>query len=256
MNNNIEYSAVIVNTTNYQNNISKPNHFGLEKLLVSFGPMPKEALLLGIATDDLPVLLNLYNPLPGPLLIAGDPGSGKTRLLQTIAMAAGRMHLSEDVQFGVLTNHPDEWMDIERVENCVGIFPAKQNSSEGFIQSLAAWAHGNKSSTQTVLLLLDNLELVTHMQPKTVQDLRWLLLRGPSRRVWPIITLSTINLDTLAPWLDSFHTRIFGKIKDEAHSEKVGAYDANLESLQSGLDFKMWEEDHWLRFWMPTIEKE
>ena len=57
--------------------------------LAEYAPMPHSALFLGVASDDLPVLLNLHDPVPGPLLVAADAGAGKTRLLQTIAMAAG-----------------------------------------------------------------------------------------------------------------------------------------------------------------------
>ncbi len=56
--------------------------------LSELGPLPREALLLGLAADGLPVLLNLHDPRPGPLLVAADPGAGKTALLQMIAQAA------------------------------------------------------------------------------------------------------------------------------------------------------------------------
>ena len=57
----------------------------LNEVLAEFGPMPPEALFLGVASDGLPVLLNLHDPIPGPSLITGDAGTGKTGLLQTIA---------------------------------------------------------------------------------------------------------------------------------------------------------------------------
>src|SRR6266508_2990455 len=68
----------------------------LSEVLSGFGPMPQEALFLGVASDGLPVLLNLYDPVPGPMLIGGDAGTGKTRLLQIIASAAAKMHQPED----------------------------------------------------------------------------------------------------------------------------------------------------------------
>ena len=40
----------------------------LNETLADFGPMPQEALFLGVAADDLPVLLNLHDPVPGPVL--------------------------------------------------------------------------------------------------------------------------------------------------------------------------------------------
>ena len=149
----------------------------LGQLLADFGPMPAEALFLGVASDELPVLLNLHDSVPGPLLIIGDSGSGKTALLQIIAGAIGAMHQPENVQFGALTNRPDEWSALEEVPNNVGIFSARHRSSEDFILSLASWAHGNKTSKQSVLLLLDDLEAVSNMEMDAVQNLRWLLLR-------------------------------------------------------------------------------
>src|SRR5919112_3447774 len=127
----------------------------LSQVLADYGPMPQEALFLGVASDGLPVLLNLHDPVPGPILITADPGAGKTKMLQTIALAAGQLHHPENLQFGVLTNHPDEWNGLEQIPNNVGILPLHNKSAEDFILSLASWAHSNKTSQQSVLLLLD-----------------------------------------------------------------------------------------------------
>jgi len=225
----------------------------LEQVLADFGPMPDEALFLGVASDELPVLLNLHDANPGPLLVIGDSGSGKTAFLQMIAGAVESMHQPENVQFGTLTNHPDEWSGFTSVQNNVGVFPVHHRSAEDFILSLASWAHGNKSSRQSVLLLLDDLEVVTSMEIDAVQNLRWLLLRGPSRRVWPIITLNSNRIHKMEPWLEAFRTRIFGNMRDPNHIRKLNAENAQLESLASGSEFTMSEGDHWLRFSIPTL---
>jgi len=227
----------------------------LGRVLADFGPMPDEALFLGVASDELPVLLNLHDPIPGPLLIVGDPGTGKTNLLQIIAQAAERMHQPESVQFGALTSHPDEWEALEGYPNNVGVFSIHHRASEDFVLSLASWAHGNKSSRQSVLLLLDDLEAVTNMDTEAVQNLRWLLLRGPSRRVWPIITLSSQHLVSMSRWLEAFHTLILGNMQNIHHIQKLGAHEANLRSLASGSEFVLREGDHWLRFWTPTLDE-
>jgi len=226
----------------------------LTNVLAGFGPMPEEALFLGVATDELPVLLNLHDPFPGPLLIVGDPGTGKTSLLQTIAGAIEKMHQPGKVQFGALTNHPDEWNGYEEIPHNVGVFSIHHKSSEDFILSLASWAHGNKSSKQSVLLLLDDLEAVTYMDIDTVQNLRWLLLRGPSRRVWPIITLSTQHLMNMEAWLDAFRTRIFGNIQDAGFIQKCDASQAGVNTLTAGSEFTLREGDRWLRFWIPSLD--
>ena len=226
----------------------------LSEVLAEHGPMPAEALFLGVASDGLPVLLNLHDPVPGPILITADPGSGKTALLQMIALAAGKMHQPDELQFGVLTNHPDEWNGVEDIPNNVGIFPIYDTASEDFILSLASWAHGNKSSQQSVLLLLDDLEAASNLDFDARQNLRWLFLRGPARRVWPIITLNPNCMENISPWLDAFRTRIFGSMENPQHVQRLGAEKAELDSLDIGSHFTLREGDHWLQFWIPSID--
>ena len=226
----------------------------LSQVLADYGPMPQEALFLGVASDGLPVLLNLYDPVPGPVLITADPGAGKTGLLQTVALAAAKMHQPDDLQFGVLTNHPDEWNGMEDIPNNVGIFPLYHQSAEDFILSLASWAHGNKTSQQSVLLFLDDLEAASNLDFDARQNLRWLLLRGPARRVWPIITLNPNRMENILPWLDAFRTRVFGTMQNQKQISQLEAVSAELESLNSGSHFTLQEGDHWLRFWLPSID--
>lgn len=242
-------------TTRHSKPTPAPAAPTLSQVLAGFGPMPDEALFLGVASDELPVLLNLHDPLPGPILIVGDPGTGKTSFLQTIARAVGQMHQPEKVQIGAVTSRPDEWNRLEEIPNAVGVFSVHDRSSEDFILSLASWAHGNKSSRQSVLLLLDGLDTVTNMEVDAVQNLRWLLLRGPSRRVWPIITLSTQALEQMEAWLDAFRTRILGNVEDEDLVHKLDAGEADLETLKSGSEFTLLEGNRWLRFWVPASDE-
>ena len=232
----------------------KPSLPSLGQVLAEFGPMPIEAMFLGVASDGLPVLLNLHDPVPGPILIAGDAGTGKTAMLQTVALAATMMHQPEQLQFGVVTSHPDEWNGFDAIQNNVGIFPLQHRSSEDFILSLASWAHGNKSSRQSVLLLLDDLEAVSKLDIDSQQNLRWLLLRGPARRVWPIMTLNPNRMENAQAWLDAFHTRVFGSIQNEDLARQMDAENADLDSLNIGTQFVLREADHWLHFWLPSIE--
>lgn len=231
-----------------------PAYPSLNQALSEFGEMPSEAMFMGVASDGLPMLLNLHDAVPGPLLVLGDAGAGKTNLLQVIAHSAGMMHQPSNLQFGVVTNHPGEWNGVEKIPNNVGVFPLYATSSEEFILSLASWAHGNKTSSQSVLLLLDDLEAATNLDFDARQNLRWLLLRGPARRVWPIVTLNPSRLDSLHPWLELFRTRVFGSIRDENIVNRLKARDAKLPTLHNGAEFTLREGDQWLRFWLPSIE--
>lgn len=226
----------------------------LLEVLGEYGSMPNEALFLGVASDELPVLLNLHDPFPGPLLVLGDAGTGKTAFLQTVAMAAGQMHQPDELQFGVLTSHPEEWTALESIPNNVGVFPLNHRSAEDFILSLASWAHGNKTSQQSVLLLVDDLEAATNMEFDAKQNLRWLFLRGPARRVWPINTLNPGRMESIMPWLDAFRTRILGSINNIGHIRTLGAEAANLQSINKGTQFVLREGENWLKFWIPGID--
>ena len=232
----------------------RPAAPSLADSLSELGPLPREALLLGLASDGLPVLLNLHDPHPGPLLIAADPGAGKTALLQLIAQAAADMHEPSDVQFGVVTNYPDEWGHLTELEHCVGIFPTYHDSAIEFLSSLSGWAHANKGSQQSILLLVDDLESMEHIDFDARQTLRWLLLRGPARRVWPFITLNAGRATQVEAWLEAFRTRIFGAIQDDCMADMLtGIPGATLKHLQAGLQFALREGNDWLKFWIPEI---
>ena len=162
----------------------------LSSVLTRIAPLPSEAIFLGMAIDGLPVLLNLFDPVPGPILIAGESSSGKTRLLQTIARAAEILHPSDFVQYGVVTTKPDEWEKLYGSENNAGIYQTSDENTAELLQSLVTWAHNNKGEGQSILLLIDDLDAVTNLDEPAQQNLRWLLLRGPSRRVWTFATLN------------------------------------------------------------------
>jgi len=232
----------------------------LSDVLAEIGSLPPEALFLGVASDGLPVLLNLYDPHPGPMLIAADAGSGKTAFLQTIAHSVAQTHRSTDIQFGVITNYPDEWESIEAFPHRAGVFSVGHKSTQEFIHSLAAWAHSNKNTHQCMLLLVDDLESVASLDLEAVQDFRWLLLRGPTRRVWPIVTLNAPRYGQVISWLQNFRTRIFGHVANGRVAEALGGDKASaFDQLEARIQFSLREKDkrsspaeNWLRFWLPS----
>ncbi len=224
----------------------------LKQILNEFGPLPREALFLGAAYDGLPILLNLNDPTPGPILVAGDQGSGKTAFLQTIAQAIPAAHTSKEVQFGVVTDHPDEWKGFEDIKNCMGIFPTYQDDADSFILSLADWAHNNRREKRFALLLIDGLETMMEMNEDVQQNLRWLLLRGPNRRVWTFTTLNAKRTKMVLPWLDAFRTRLFGVVKNAHDAEAIlPTHGTALHLLEPGLEFILNENRKWVKFWIP-----
>ncbi len=225
----------------------------LGSLLAGISPLPREALFLGMANDGLPVLLNLYDPVPGPILIAGDGFSGKTRLLQTIAHAVEALHPPDLVQYGVVTSKPEEWKKLDGKENNAGIYRSNEENTVELIQSLVTWAHNNKGEGQSILLFIDELGDVTKLGEETRQNLRWLLLRGPSRRVWTFAALNAKHAEAMTEWLDFFRTRLFGFIEDEETARTLTG-SSPLGHLSPALEFAMREGNQLLKFWLPSID--
>jgi len=227
----------------------------LSQILLQYLPLPHETLFLGVAEDGLPVLLGLRDQLPGPLLIAGDAGCGKTDFLRMIAHAVDQMHHPKVVQYGVITPHPEEWKDVSGSPNCVEIFPAYKNDAQDFLNSLTSWAHANRGENQSVLLLIDDLSMVTNMDFEVRQNLRWLLLRGPSRRVWPIVTVNPEKVSDVLAWMELFKTRLFGRTEQLQDVQRiVGRSYAALQNLRPNSDFLIREGESWLKFWIPSLD--
>jgi len=229
-----------------------PAQPALNKVLAEIGPLPREALFLGIASDSLPVLLNLHDPMPGPLLVVGEAGAGKTGFLQTIAHALTQTHNSHELQYGVVTDNLGEWESVENTRHRVGIFSAKHTSAQDFMLSLASWAHQNKSVKQSILLLIDDLESVAKLDFDTLQNFRWLLARGPSRRIWPVITMNAERYGQVLSWIPIFRTRIFGRIRNTRVAEALSSDSTSaLDKLEAPIQFSLRENEKWVKFWVP-----
>ncbi len=216
--------------------------------------LPGGNLLLGMAEDGLPLLLDLYEPSPGPLLVAGDGDSGKTAFLQSLARAASLQNPG-DIQFGVLTPFPEDWTTLEALPNCLGIWPAYHPSASAFISQLVSWAQALPGTRQALLLLFDGFDLMTGSEVQSLHDLRWLLMYGPERHVWPVISINPARLAHLRPWLDYFHTRVLGHVK-HIHNARALVEDprVSLDDLHPGKQFGLSQSGSWLKFWLPPLE--
>jgi hypothetical protein len=227
----------------------------LKSVLADTSPLPREALFLGMAEDGLPVLLNRYDPVPGPILIVGDESSGKTNLLQTIARAVDLLHTPSDVQYTVITPKADEWKDFHGRQNNAGIYFTKDENASELLQALVTWAHNNKGQEQSIILLIDDLNAVIQLDEQAQQNLRWLLLRGSSRRVWLFVTLNASRAKELEVWMQFFRTRLFGSIQNPREALFVtGDPSHTLDHLEAGKQFAMREDDKLLNFWAPSID--
>ena len=227
----------------------------LSDVLGQLESLPQSALMLGVASDGLPVLLDLYDSAPCPILVVGDGNSGKTALLQLLACTADLLQEPGDIQFGVVTNFPDEWESMEASAASMGIWLAYHSSAVQFLHDTVAWADGSTPGRQVQVLLLDNLASLVSASHETQEDLRWLLVRGPERRVWTVATLNAVRAMRLRSWLGLFRTHIFGFIHQPALTEALtGDPQAGLADLVPGLQFSLKQESGGLQFWLPSLD--
>lgn len=225
---------------------------GLADVLRQIGPIPPDALLFGMASDGLPLLLNLRNANPGPLLVLADQGSGKTIFLQLLARAA-KLLSPQRVRYAVLTNFPDEWDGFQSERHCIGVYRPDDEITLDLLDELASQAEAGPQPT-SVILLFDGLESALRMGTVTQENLRYLLARGPQACIWPIVSLNAAYAPRFADWLSLFRMRVYGRIADpELADELTPAPGAGLKTLFSGAQFCLRQKAHWLRFWLPSL---
>jgi hypothetical protein len=228
-----------------------PAYPTLEAVLAKLMPLPQDGLFLGVASDGLPVLLNLSDPRPGALLLMGDGDTGKTDFLQGVARAASLIHSPGSLRFAVVTSHRQEWEEWEGTPHCLGVWEANDTSLKDLFFDLTERVQLS-GSHETLLLLIDDLQGLENLDSETRENLHWLLANGASGRVWTIATLNADQASGLPLWVRAFGTRIYSRIGDPALAERLTSMPgANLRTLLSGAQFCIREKSHWLRFWLP-----
>lgn len=217
-------------------------------------PHPAGSLVLGLAEDGLALMLDIYNPALGPLLIAGDGGSGKTALLKSLAQASDNQDPGE-IQFGVITPFPEEWTEQEILPNCLGIWPAFHPATKDFLLKIINWANALQGSHQLVLLMVDGLDLLTSGGFNIQHELRCLLMIGPGRHALPVVTINPGRLAHLETWLGYFKTHLLGQVK-RPQTARLLLKDSkiNLAELEAGKQFYLPRQNGWLKFRLSSIE--
>lgn len=226
---------------------------GLSDVLEALGRIPRNRLLFGIAEDGLPLLLHLRDPRPGPLLVTGDKGSGKTAFLKAMLRAAGLLNPPGSLHFAVLTEYPDEWARFQDAKHMAGIWPAYERSAETLLFDLACRAQARQDPTP-VILLFDGLDSVLHASQAAQSNFRYLLAHGPSAYIWPVVSINSSRAMKLPDWLAHFRTRIYGRITHPANGEELTPIPGEpLRGLLPGFQFCIREQSEWLRFWLPAM---
>lgn len=208
-----------------------------------WGPMPPEAIALGVAYDGLPMLLNLHDPVPGPVLFVGDPVSGKTHLLHSAAVGIALQHHPEHVNMHVISENRDEWQAFTRLPH-LPFLPAQPGSSDAAsllgnlsrdIRDRATASPHLYRGPQSVLFI-DNIALLARSIAQHGHDFSWrhllqILEFGPTYGVWPIVAGTTIDLEPLEYLSRYFRTRLFTQITRSLVSARLRGPHADSDQI-------------------------
>jgi hypothetical protein len=217
------------------------------------GPLPDQSVVFGIASDGLPLLLQLDSPITGPILLLADKGSGKTAFLQSLAQSAHRFSPTDQMAILVLTDFPEEWWSQEMPAHNFRVYPAYEQEAVDMLLRLAEWAESSYEQ-HSILLLFDGLDSILHMSDEGQQAFAFLLEHGPASRVWPVVAVNSARACKLPEWLTFFRTRIYGRIANpRVGDELTHRPGAPLDSLFPGTEFCMRHQSRWLRFWLPRF---
>jgi len=220
-----------------------------------FESLPADSLLFGFADDGLPLMLHLRNPQPGPLLVVGDQGCGKTDFLKKLVLSTQRLLPPGDIQFAVLTDFIDEWGRLSAPEHLLGVWPVSEPVAAGLLHELD-WRVETPGQNQPTVLLFDGLEALFALDDDAQDCLADLLVRGPRSLIWPVVTVNAEQALELPEWLDFFRTRVFGRISDTGVAQQLASMPgAPLGGLSSNSQFCLRENSHWLKFWLPSLHE-
>ncbi|MEJ5225154.1 MAG: FtsK/SpoIIIE domain-containing protein [Anaerolineales bacterium] len=179
--------------------------------LIEAHTLPSRSLLFGVASDGFPVVLNLLDPTPGPILVIGDAGSGKTSFLRVAAQSAVWSQSPRRVQFAVITATPEAWAGWDSVPHHLVTLSPYAAGIRDLLFDMAAWAQTDQRG-QSRLFLIDDLSALLHLDAETLENLQWILTNGPNFGLWPIVTVNTLQAFNLPAWGQVFRTRVFGWI--------------------------------------------
>lgn len=229
-------------------------------LMDSLKPVPKRSLLLGKCVDGLPFLIELGDPGLGAVLVACDPGFGKTHQLQVMVDSALRTHSPHELQVGILSVNPEEWAGLGsksgKTKFVQGRYAWYDDRAVAMIASLTELAESRLEGEQKgadILLILDDITAVEDLSMEAQVNLRWLLEYGPQSAVWIVGALDAPETSRMQYWVETFRTRIIGRVVSPVDLDGlVLQADTPQEKLDAG-EFQVWTGDMWLRYRLPLL---
>ena len=233
----------------------------LQNIIEEIGPLPAYSIIIGGCEDHSHLFMDLTDPAPGSILIAGDDYSGRSRLLDSILFSAILLNSPRRVRYALIS--PD-LTGIEYLTQRPHCYKAQAIDSQGaidLIYELAETADFRRSHPQAgcaIILAIDNLaSLLSSMDAEMVEQLRWLVQVGPEVQIWTIATINTEDVESIDPdFINHFGTRLIGSVESQQVVDFLnGAVESKPVEVIPGAQFSVFFDEDWIKFWIPAVEE-
>lgn len=237
---------------------SPPN---LLNLVEEIGPLPPYSIIIGGCDDHSHLYMDLTDPAPGSILIAGDDQSGRSRLLDSILYSSGMLNSARRVRYAIVAPDLTGLEYLTTRPQCYQANSTDTSDAVGLIYELAEIADFRRNNQQTgsaIILAIDDLAcLLSSMDDEMVEQLRWLVKVGPEVQVWTVATLDSQDaLDVDPDFLNQFGTRLIGSVaSDEIVTYLCGTDEPKPEKVIAGAQFNVLFNEDWVKFWIPAVEE-
>lgn len=246
------------------NKIAQPA-MPLTRLLTDNPGLPQQTAILGICDDHLPMLLDLNDPSPGSLLVAGDERQQQLDLLRTAISSIVLRNTPRSIQFIVFSHLPNAWQDWVNGHHfdryCLGIIGVDSPDTNQWIQNLAEWTNQRQAGLRSgppIIILLDTLNFIPKLNHHLRLCFEVIIKEGPRTKIWPIAAISTALASSLTRQVDQFQTLIYGYTEDISfYTRFSGISETEAKALREPGKFavKLGSEENpeWLKFQLPIL---
>lgn len=196
----------------------------LSRFIKDTGSLPAYALVMGIAQDGLPVLMNVKDSMTPNVVVWDRMAKQGLKILKVIAEYIFLHHKSvgypkdKVIEFVVLTRYPEDWGELNEYgvgmtgkTSCIGIIPFCSKLAGQVMYGLAGWcSEPHRASKNPVIVLVDELENLRNCDDDFKRDFRCVQMLGRKKNVYVVGTASKTNFHQVQDWLDGFQAEIYG----------------------------------------------
>jgi energy-coupling factor transporter ATP-binding protein EcfA2 len=238
---------------------SAENPPALPDMVEEMGVLPPASMIIGACDDRSHLFLELTEPQPGAILILGEAGSGKSRLLQAMIGSLAAVNSPRHVRYALICDIEPDVQELIEKPHCYRHYWPNALKAGDLVLELADLIEKRQEYKQdwsAVVLAIDDLSsFVNYLDDETIEQLAWLIANGPEVRIWTIATLPVADLRKLdKDLIKAFGTRLVGKINEPEMAEEIsGSANARPQTLQMGNQFGVVFGEEWIPFWVPTL---